>query len=113
LFDIAGLLQQAIDRLLANHGLTRGDVLRFKQDAERLLVEIKEMLPDLKVRFDAMEKALHTQTEALTILLNEKNKRDELERAMQISRTDDIAARAANGDPNAARFLRANGKEPN
>jgi hypothetical protein len=98
-FDLAGLLQPAIDRLLANHGLTRGDVFRFKQDAEALLVEIKEAIPNWKARFESMEKALHTQTEALTILLDEKNKRDELERLLKRTNLDisegDINARSA------------------
>lgn len=79
MFDLASILQPAIDRLLANHGLTRGDVFRFKQDAEALLVEIKNAIPEWKARFDAMERALHQQTVALTILLDEKNKRDQLE----------------------------------
>ena len=72
-------LAPMIDNLLATYGLTRADVYKLHNEALSLLDEARMNLPGLLARFAEMEKALHTQTAALTILLDEKNRRDQLE----------------------------------
>lgn len=80
------LVASMIDNLLANYGLTRADVNRLQNDAHILMLEARTHIPGLLARIEAMETALHTQTAALQILLEDRNKavadREVLERLL-------------------------------
>lgn len=101
------LLQPMIDNILANYGLTRADVYRLQNEALAFAQEARMHIPGVLARIEAMEQALHTQTEALRILLEAHNKEKADREALQLllsdqSRQEAIAAKSGqdiNGYP--------------
>lgn len=68
------LITPMLDNILATYGMTRADVYQLKNEVEIFLGDVRVQFPGLVARFEALEKAIHTQTIALEILLDAHNK---------------------------------------